>query len=397
VLGRGQPRWAPTSWDDVVAAAGAGLLDETHWVELKEAIPASSKPANLELARDLASLAADGGLLVVGVRDDHGKAGDAVGTDNLPALRDRIDQVARSTIHPPLSVSAAAMADPSDSTRNRGCLLVSVPASPDAPHMVDKHYWGRSDTGKRKLEDHDVQRYFAERRLRSREARSRLHAWIDSPSVHPNDSTEGRLYVTASPRGGRNDEMAELLYQGDGSLPKAIRSAADGVTSRSALQLPISRATNYYRAYRLEGYTTDDRDNPGTISEGSLVVIEVHEDGTINVLHGRVTMDHLEVGRIISLSIVREIVQQSVRLATVLGEQVGYYGAWDLGVHITQTRGAGERDKSVFGGVTGAYWGQDTYEEVISVTSDELAEQPLLPLARPLHVERELATSLGLG
>ena len=40
----------------VLAAAAAGVLDETHWVELKQAVPAASKPANLELAKDLGNL-----------------------------------------------------------------------------------------------------------------------------------------------------------------------------------------------------------------------------------------------------------------------------------------------------------------------------------------------------
>lgn len=75
-----------------MAAASSGILDETHWVELKQAIPVSSKPANLELARDLASLSVDGGVLIVGVKDAGGAAGAVVGT-SLDGLASRIDQV----------------------------------------------------------------------------------------------------------------------------------------------------------------------------------------------------------------------------------------------------------------------------------------------------------------
>lgn len=67
------------SWEEVVSAAQAGVLDETQWVELKQDVPASSKSANLELAKDLASLSVDGGLLVIGVADGDRKAGDVVG------------------------------------------------------------------------------------------------------------------------------------------------------------------------------------------------------------------------------------------------------------------------------------------------------------------------------
>lgn len=98
-LGPARDRWAPSSWSDVVSAAASGVLDETQWVEIKAALPPSSKPANLELARDLASLAVDGGLLVVGIQDDNGAAGKVVGTE-LSGLAERVDQVSRDRVHP---------------------------------------------------------------------------------------------------------------------------------------------------------------------------------------------------------------------------------------------------------------------------------------------------------
>jgi Schlafen, AlbA_2 len=402
-LGPSLHRWMPTSLDDVVSAAAAGSLDETHWVELKKAIPATSKEANLELARDLASLGADGGLLVIGVDDDGGRAGDVVGTGDLSRLRDRIDQVARSRVHPPLPVSTTVILDSSDPTGDRGCLLVSVPASPDAPHMADHHYWGRGDTGKRKLGDLEVRRYFAERRLREEQAAARMAAWIRSPSVRPNASSGGRAYAVAAPRGGRLDQLLDLLYRGDGTLPSAIQAAADAVSARARAGFPISMATRYYRGNRHEGYTTDDRENPGSIDERELVVVEMHEDGAVHVLHGQVTTEHSSSGRIIQVSIVGEVVLQTLLLATHLGGQSGYYGQWDVGVHVTHTRGASDSQLAVHGGVKGASWPEDTYEQIATVTSEELMAHPervahrlLLPLARVLRVERQLATSLGI-
>jgi hypothetical protein len=67
-LGPAYPSVQISRWSDLVAAAESGTLAETQWVELKATIPASTSAANLEVARDLASLSVDGGLLVVGVR-----------------------------------------------------------------------------------------------------------------------------------------------------------------------------------------------------------------------------------------------------------------------------------------------------------------------------------------
>ncbi len=139
------------AWEDLVAAVQAGALTETQWVELKAAPPAAASKANLELARDLASLSVDGGVLLIGVRDPGGTAQDLVGSDDpLDALKGRVDQVAGSTrIQPPLHLQLTAVRHPDDATRH--VLLVAVPASPEAPHMVDERYWGRSATGKRPL------------------------------------------------------------------------------------------------------------------------------------------------------------------------------------------------------------------------------------------------------
>ncbi len=55
-LGPGKGRWTPAGWSDVVEAAAGGLLDESHWVDLKQELSAGKRALNTELAQDLASL-----------------------------------------------------------------------------------------------------------------------------------------------------------------------------------------------------------------------------------------------------------------------------------------------------------------------------------------------------
>ncbi len=160
-LGPRPERFAPTSWSDVEAAAAAGTLDESRWVELKKDVPASSKGSNRELAKDLASLSVDGGTLIVGIEEESaGVAGEVTGAD-ISSLSTRINQVAQSTVQPPLHVSTRQFPHPSDSAL--GVMVVSVPASASAPHMVDNLYWGRTEHGKQALGDHDVRRLLADR------------------------------------------------------------------------------------------------------------------------------------------------------------------------------------------------------------------------------------------
>jgi hypothetical protein len=60
-LSSDNPRWIPKTEADLKAAIEGGLLEETHYLDLKEA--PSNKTDNKELARDLASFAVDGGTL----------------------------------------------------------------------------------------------------------------------------------------------------------------------------------------------------------------------------------------------------------------------------------------------------------------------------------------------
>jgi len=115
----------------------------------------TTKGSNAELARDLASLAVDGGLLLIGVdEDDLGRAKDIVGTA-LAGLPERIDSIARSRVDPPLVVlSHPAIEDPD--RPGVGRLLVEVPPSARAPHLVDHIYYGRGDGAKTRFFDVQV-------------------------------------------------------------------------------------------------------------------------------------------------------------------------------------------------------------------------------------------------
>jgi predicted HTH transcriptional regulator len=138
-VGPDRPALRVADWSDIVAAAQAGVLTETQWVELKAALPAAAGKANLELAWDLASLSPDGGVLIVGVRDPGQAAEDVVGTDDdIESLRSRISQVAVGRVQPPLNVMLTPVRHPTDEARH--VLLVTVPASASAPHMVDERY-----------------------------------------------------------------------------------------------------------------------------------------------------------------------------------------------------------------------------------------------------------------
>jgi hypothetical protein len=200
------------------AIDNAELPHERYWLDYKRELYTTPPPGmptktkskretHLELARDLASLAERGGYLIFGVDEDKQNHSFTVVDMPLPAQLDQaIDQVARTLITPPLLVTPTLLTNPANP--GYGLMLVEVPESPDAPHMVDGVYYGRSETGKVKLSDERVE-YLISRRGRT-EARL-ADAMAETAAVDPFKEAEAaHLYFTAVPTQGWPEMMLDL-------------------------------------------------------------------------------------------------------------------------------------------------------------------------------------------
>jgi hypothetical protein len=173
------PRLRLESEADLQVAASEGLLVENHFLELKREIP-PGKGNNQELAADLASLAVDGGTIMVGVAQRENDA-PALVPQPLDGMRERIAEVARTIPDPPLPVTVDRL--PSAGDDAIGYLVIHVPASPNAPHMVGCRYWGRGDATKFVLSDPEVRRLHALHRDDEAEADAMIRAEIDRDPI----------------------------------------------------------------------------------------------------------------------------------------------------------------------------------------------------------------------
>ena len=98
------------TWQQLCAAVDAGVLGESQWVEHKKDIP-RGKNTSGELAKDLASLSVEGGLLVIGAIDKISDSAGLVGVEDPEGLRGRISQVAENRVKPPLNVVVDVVRD----------------------------------------------------------------------------------------------------------------------------------------------------------------------------------------------------------------------------------------------------------------------------------------------
>lgn len=184
--------------------------EERYWIDFKRQLypvqPAGQTPrkaerrhAHDELARDMASMAIRGGYLVYGVAEDkQAHTFDPVEMELPAGLRETVDSIARDKITPALMVEPSLLIGDA-TTVPQGFMVIEVPESPDAPHMVNGMYYGRSDTGRIVLQDHDVERLIVLRNRQFDRLQEQVELTFASDPIKPEERQVPHLYLTAAP------------------------------------------------------------------------------------------------------------------------------------------------------------------------------------------------------
>lgn len=333
-VGPGRPRLRINTWGELSAAADAGALLETQWVELKKDVP-KGNAANLELARDLASLSVEGGVLLVGVSDKLEDASGLLGVTDIEPLRDRISQVATGRVTPPLNIDLVPVSNPTNP--DRPLLMVVVPASADAPHMAGEKYWGRSATGKRPLTDAETQRLWVQRHRHREDFQQQLVAMTEQfDPVSPAQRRFGHLYLYARPATAPTSSVTDALsqYRPHAWIQESLTFTPESGPALSLLEHRVPHADGIAVgtwAFRHPGEVGDR-------FEELLLLLLVDDHGGLRLVSGQGTRAWTWQGDDLCIfpNYAMELTHQTLHLAgSVLNTNTGYHGTWDVGIHMT--------------------------------------------------------------
>lgn len=369
--------WFPATEEEVASAAAAGLLDEsTGRVELKREL-GSGKKANVELARDLASLAVEGGLLLVGVDEPTGGAPARLHGVPLDGLPERVEQVALMRCDPPLTVRSVCI--PSVDDPSRGYLAVRVPMSVDAPHMVDGRYWGRGVTTKRMLSDRDVEQLLARRRRLNETADEALSSFVErDPLAEAAPDSRGHMFLVAVPIGARPELLLDVIGTAGWQrtlLETVLRVPWPGYSRKFSPEVANApQAATIPGGWMLSTHYGEElpRDPEGVLQ------VEIGEEGTIRVFCARATGTlRREAGHqhLFEL-LIAGVTLQTVMLAAHLGELTGFGGRWALGVELTGIADAPSWFASRRFLSQGRSYRDDRYRRLTSADTVEMASRP---------------------
>jgi hypothetical protein len=190
--------WMPRDAAAVEAAARGGELAETSRFEVKEALPASKK--NVDVAIDVSAMTVAGGQLLYGLAEDEHGEPTVPKPIELKGAAERIGNVVSTSVAEVPAYSSQAF--PLTDDPSRGFLLLSIPTSSRAPHMVivkgEGRYYGRSDKANRILLEDEVARLYDRRAKWDVDREALLRRTIDATPFAP-ERDHGYLHAFIQP------------------------------------------------------------------------------------------------------------------------------------------------------------------------------------------------------
>lgn len=400
------PRWTPRNEQDLRQAIDGGLIEESHHLDAKRDV--TTKGDRRELARDLSSFAVDGGTLIIGIEEDKASRTFSLAPQPLNGLAERVDQVARSIPDPPLNVITEEIPTGTDNTS--GYLLVHVPISPQAPHMVEGVYQGRNDKTKIRLTDAEVARLHRLRRSADQDALALLEREIEQDPLR-NIGEQSHLFLVAEPlTSSRNMLMG--LTGGPGwneNLSKFITQAYEHDLSFLLRNFRANpEITDASKGYRIAGGAAKATFNlapgrvhaaePGSYGAEDALELQVLENGGLRMFSSHmsdiVSRDD-DQQWIFDTSVV-SLTRRFIALTLAAAEIGGYTGNWAIALGLTKLRGRGPQSlqPGAFQFGSSARYSHDDYRETTGTTWAEINTNPgalthrlVGPFLRALDVE----------
>lgn len=365
-------RLLPRSEHEIQTLLEGGLLTESHHFDLKRELKPGSA-GNRSLAIDLASFAVDGGAILFGV-DEKRKSLHPI---DLSGLKERVDNVARSSIDEPLYIQTFEI--PSNNQPELGYLLVQIPLSPAAPHMVNGRYCGRGDTTNITLSNAEVTRLYALRQERSRNILEVIDQDVDNDPTPDHLRAQAHLFIVGLPVPGHK----ELLHRAVGNTgwEEWLRRAILGGPPCERVGRWSPDLESYVSTSRRhEGYAlhTYDMGADGQVrddaEEGGLLELAIGEDGSLRLFCGRATAEEGQLGRVVFEELVVGLTKRVVLAAKVISDTSSHYGSWDFAIAITKLRGTRSYELSRHG--SGTRYSGEEYRNNTRASYAQLSDDP---------------------
>jgi hypothetical protein len=334
--------WLPKNEKQIIDAVTSGSLEETVIFDAKKEISAK----NQEIAKDIASMANEGGIIIYGIGEDENKRLTMLNPIPIAGQMERIDAVVRSCIAEPPQIQITSI--PTEKDPSIGYLVVVIPPSERAPHMVvvkgDNRYYGRTATGNAPLNEGEVARLYTRREKTEIDRNQLLEDEINSSSLEPN-SNFAYLYLLAKPVFSREGFFDSISQEGkklqDSINELIIKSGNSNLNNLN--QFTIEFNPPYIWKQKVDGllgkmgWESNDLDR----LPASMLNLIIDFDGTCHLFFGRAG-EKTGINEPINIftETIAGLSYRFIILISTIFELSEYMGMIDLGIALTGLKGS---------------------------------------------------------
>lgn len=221
--------WVPRTWSEVHAVLGQ---PESQVLDFKRDLPGKGKGE--EAAKDVAALTLNGGVLLYGVDEDP-KTAEATSIPKvaLSGAPEKLQAMVGSNAAPVPYIETIVVKENVGDTD--GVLVVAVPPSTQAPHMVARRYPVRRNATTEYLDEREVARLYSRRSSLSGPPptpRQLLDEFTPPPSTWPGGTSslingQGMMQLVVRPQAISEAAHPDSPWLGT-SLDRAAQRAYDG-------------------------------------------------------------------------------------------------------------------------------------------------------------------------
>jgi hypothetical protein len=386
--------WRPVSEQEILAAIEAGNLIENATFDAKAALPDKGK--SKDLAKDVAAMSINGGTLLYGVGEDaHGRP-TVPKPFKIVGVRERVDQIVQASISEPPIIEVYTI--PTSDDPSLGYLVVVLPPSPRAPHMVtaegDNRYYGRSATGNVRLSEAEIARLYEQRRQWEIDRKDKLgeaNILDEAIALAPIEPHKDYAFLHLIARPVLPDEDLIDKASGDQHAVQFLNSlfstamSAEVYSTRYSPDLHelnnFERRADGWVASRGLGVEWRDHKNPSLVLD-----FEIGLDGSSRLFCGRAAERYR--GRLLIID--NLVAGLTARYLAVLGGLYAagsYLGPVDVGLAVTGLRGGISYILSTRLGVDPTPYDKDQYRRTERISASMLSSDPrgaARKLAQPL-------------
>lgn len=332
--------WLPKTEKEIIDAVQSGALSESSIFDAKKELPSK----NQEIAKDVAAMANDGGVIIFGIGEDDNKQLKVLNPIPLAGVAEKVDAIVRSSLSEPPSIIISSI--PTESNPSLGYVTIFVPPSDRAPHMVvvngDNRFYGRTATGNSPLSEGEVARLYARRKKTELDRDLLLEDEISSFQVEYKPKFS-YLYLFTRPlfiKEGFFDSIITKDRNLQTIINEQIQNASSEIIFKPGVLSPDFRNPDHWKR-RVEGlfghmgYETRDPE----IQHGATLDIYVDFNGVIHLFTGAVADVLNDNQKYIFPDFVAGITTRFLELSSSLYELSKYIGLVDVGIALTEING----------------------------------------------------------